>query len=98
MIARAILPWFGGSATLWTVAVLFFQLGLLGAYAYAHWILRALSPSQQRIVHLAVVALSLFALPVSPGERLKPGGQRGPGLGSLCVVFRTVALPYVVVA
>ena len=33
MVAKAILPWFGGTATLWTVAVLFFQLGLLAAYA-----------------------------------------------------------------
>ena len=35
MIARAILPWFGGSATLWTVAVLFFQLGRLSAWTCA---------------------------------------------------------------
>ena len=98
MIARAILPWFGGSATLWTVAVLFFQLGLLGAYAYAHWVLRALSPSRQRMVHLAVVALSLFALPVTPSDTLKPSGQYEPVLSILGVLFRTVALPYFVVA
>ena len=98
MIARAILPWFGGSATLWTVAVLFFQLGLLGAYAYAHWILSTLSPSRQRMLHLAVVALSLLALPVTPSDALKPSGEHDPVLAILGVLFRTVALPYFVVA
>ena len=98
MIARAILPWFGGSATLWTVAVLFFQLGLLAAYAYAHVVLHALSPSRQRILHLIVVALSLLALPLAANEVLKPSGDRDPVLSILAVLFRTVALPYFVVA
>ena len=98
MIARAILPWFGGSATLWTVAVLFFQLGLLAAYAYAHFVLRALSPSRQRILHMAVVAVSLFTLPVTPSDALKPAGEHEPVLSILRILFRTVALPYFVVA
>lgn len=98
MIARAILPWFGGSATLWTVAVLFFQLGLLGGYGYAHWVLRALSPARQRVLHLAVVALSLLALPVAPSDALKPAGEHEPVLSILGVLFRTVALPYFVLA
>jgi hypothetical protein len=32
MMARYILPWFGGSATTWTVCMLFFQLNLLLGY------------------------------------------------------------------
>ena len=51
MIARAILPWFGGSATLWTVAVLFFQLGLLAAYAYAHVVLHETSVPFRQITN-----------------------------------------------
>jgi SAM-dependent methyltransferase len=98
MVARAILPWFGGSATLWTVAVLFFQFGLLAAYAYAHFVLRALSPSRQKVLHLAVVALSLLTLPVAPSDALKPSGGHEPVLSILVVLFRIVALPYFVVA
>lgn len=98
MIARAILPWFGGSATLWTVAVLFFQFGLLAAYAYAHVVLRGLSPSRQRFLHVTVVALSLLALPVAPSDALKPSGEADPVVNILGVLFRTVALPYFVVA
>src|SRR5207249_8895377 len=36
LIARLILPWFGGSAAVWTTCMLFFQVLLLAGYAYAH--------------------------------------------------------------
>src|ERR1700760_3851406 len=38
LIAKLILPWFGGSAAVWTSCMLFFQMALLGGYAYAHWL------------------------------------------------------------
>ncbi len=34
LIARFILPWFGGSPAVWTTCMLFFQGLLLGGYAY----------------------------------------------------------------
>jgi hypothetical protein len=36
LIARLILPWFGGTAAVWTTCMLFFQTLLLAGYAYAH--------------------------------------------------------------
>ena len=36
LIARRILPWFGGSAAVWTTCMLFFQALLLAGYGYAH--------------------------------------------------------------
>ena len=35
MIAKMILPWFGGSAAVWITAMLFFQTALLGGYLFA---------------------------------------------------------------
>ena len=43
-----ILPWFGGSAAVWTSCVLFFQLLLLLGYLYAHWSIRYLRPKKPR--------------------------------------------------
>jgi len=40
LIARLILPWFGGSAAVWTTCMLFFQALLLAGYAYAHFLVR----------------------------------------------------------
>src|SRR6266446_2867534 len=59
LIAKLILPWFGGSAAVWTSCMLFFQVALLGGYAYAHWINRQ-SGRVQTIVHLCLLALSLL--------------------------------------
>ena len=35
---RALLPLYGGSASVWTACLLFFQTGLLAAYGLAHWV------------------------------------------------------------
>ena len=36
LIAKQILPWFGGASSVWTTCLLFFQSALLAGYAYAH--------------------------------------------------------------
>src|SRR5687767_12025515 len=36
LIARYILPWFGGGPGVWTTCMLFFQAVLLAGYGYAH--------------------------------------------------------------
>jgi len=51
MIAKFILPWFGGSAAVWSAALLFFQLLLLAGYTYAHFLIKYLTPKQQIKVH-----------------------------------------------
>src|SRR5512142_2672463 len=53
MISKYILPWFGGGPAVWTAAMLFFQLLLLGGYAYAH-LLSRLSLTRQGMIHLGV--------------------------------------------
>ncbi|TXL66073.1 hypothetical protein [Zeimonas arvi] len=35
IVARQILPWFGGSAAVWTTCMLFFQLALWAGCAYS---------------------------------------------------------------
>jgi len=38
IIAKIILPWFGGSPAVWTTCMLFFQSVLFLGYVYAHWL------------------------------------------------------------
>jgi SAM-dependent methyltransferase len=40
MVAKQLLPVLGGSAAVWITCLVFFQLALFGAYAYAHWLAR----------------------------------------------------------
>ena len=60
MIAKFILPWFGGSAAVWSASLLFFQLLLLGGYFYAHLLIRYLKPKMQLWVHGGLLAVSLL--------------------------------------
>src|ERR1700733_15247394 len=77
LIAKPILPWFGGSAAVWTSCMLFFQVALLAGYAYAHWITRQ-SGARQTFFHLGLLALSFLSLPISPSAWWKPQGAEDP--------------------
>src|SRR5436190_9232267 len=78
MIAKFILPWFGGSAAIWSAVLLFFQLFLLAGYLYAHCLIRYLKPKQQLALHAALLAASLATLPIIPSPIWKPSGGDDP--------------------
>jgi hypothetical protein len=94
IIAKIILPWFGGSAAVWTVCLLFFQLVLLLGYLYAHAVVRYLKPRAQMALHLGLLAVSALVLPIYPGVWLKPAGVADPTWGILSLLALTVGLPY----
>src|SRR3954449_4530674 len=97
IIGKALLPWFGGSAAVWTTCMLFFQLLLLGGYAYAHG-LGKLAGRRQPIVHAVLLAAALAALPIMPAEHWKPAGDEQPVLRILLLLGATVGLPYFLLA
>ena len=94
VIAKIILPWFGGSAAVWTVCMLFFQMALLLGYLYAHALVRYLRPRTQMLVHAGLLLLSALALPVYPSTAWKPLGGEDPTLRILGLLAVTVGLPY----
>jgi len=98
LIARLILPWFGGSAAVWTTCMLFFQVLLLGGYAYAHALSAKLPGRGQAIVHTIVLAAAVACLPIAPDESWKPAGGEEPISRILLVLGATVGLPYFVLA
>jgi len=94
VIARIILPWFGGSAAVWTTCLLFFQSVLLLGYLYSHWLYRRLRPRAQTWAHTTLLAVSLAVLPVWPAASWKPTGGTDPTLRILALLAATVGLPY----
>lgn len=94
LIAKLILPWFGGSAAVWSAALLFFQLLLLGGYLYAHCLIRFLKPRPQLWIHAALLAASLATLPIIPSAAWKPSGGEDPTLRILLLLAATAGLPY----
>ncbi len=94
VMAKAILPWYGGSAGVWTTAMLFFQVMLLLGYGWAHWTTAHLSRRAQIFVHLAMLAASLLLLPPSPSAAWRPIDAGAPILRIIGVLATSVGLPY----
>jgi SAM-dependent methyltransferase len=98
LIARLILPWFGGTAAVWTTCMLFFQTLLLAGYAYAHATNAKLPPRGQAILHTVLLGLALLTLPIAPSESWKPTGTEEPISTILLLLGVTVGLPYLLLA
>lgn len=62
IVAKCLMPWFGGTATVWTTCLLFFQTILLAGYVYAHQLATRLSRRTQGRVHLVLLLLTLAYL------------------------------------
>ncbi len=98
LIGKYILPWFGGSPGVWTTCMLFFQVLLLGGYAYAHVVSRKLKPRTQAIVHLALLVVALVALPITPSDAWKPKASGDPTWHILLLLTVSIGLPYLVLS
>src|SRR5215813_2402907 len=94
VIAKQILPWFGGAGAVWAICLVFFQSVLLFGYAYADWTARYLTPRRQAWLHIGLLALSLFMLPIIPDVRWKPDTGADPTLLILGLLGATIGLPY----
>jgi multidrug efflux pump subunit AcrB len=85
MIARTILPWFGGTPAVWSTVQMFFQVLLTGGYAYAAWLIR---PGKRRErLHLVLLGASLVVMlllglawksPIMPDASWKPAQGSSP--------------------
>ncbi|RZA17271.1 MAG: hypothetical protein EOP93_13675, partial [Lysobacteraceae bacterium] len=96
LIAKQILPWFGGTAAVWTVCLVFFQLVLLAGYVYADRLSR-LAPRRQAIVHTVLVLAACAMLPILADVGWKPAGDEDPTLRILALLAATIGLPYLAV-
>src|SRR5882672_12692227 len=94
IIAKQILPWFGGSAAVWTTCLVFFQSVLLAGYAYADWTTR-LGARRQALLHVGLLALSLAFLPILAASGWKPAGGEAQPIGRILLLLAaTIGLPY----
>lgn len=98
LIAKQILPWFGGTASVWNTCMLFFQTLLLAGYAYADRSVRWLSPGRQVLLHAILLVVSLASLPIVASEAWKPLGEEDPILRILGLLAATIGLPYLMLS
>ena len=103
MIARYILPWFGGTPGVWSTVQLFFQVFLTGGYTYAAWLVRRVPLKKQGWIHLALLAASLIVIalvgfswpsPVMPDASWKPFSVDTPTIDIFKLLLAGVGIPY----
>jgi hypothetical protein len=64
MMAKMILPFFGGSPAVWNTSLVFYQVCLLAGYAYAHYGSAWLGTRRHALVHLNFLFAALLLLPI----------------------------------
>jgi hypothetical protein len=107
IVNKHILPWFGGSAAVWTTSMLVFQLLLLAGYVYSHVISTRLSLVRQFTLHaillsaaiLLVIALSIaWPSAITPGAAWKPSQSVHPVASVCLIILVSTALPFFVLS
>jgi SAM-dependent methyltransferase len=95
LIGKFILPWFGGTPAVWSTCMVFFQVVLLGGYAYAHLLIQRLAARRQVMVHLALLAGALILLVnFPPAASWKPASPERPVGQILLMLTVCLGLPY----
>jgi hypothetical protein len=98
LIARIVLPLFGGSSAVWATCLFFFQAVLLLGYLYADVAARRVPPRRLAPAHGALLAATLLALPLSPAAAARHADPAHPVGGILALLALTVGAPYLVLA
>ncbi|MFC1628633.1 fused MFS/spermidine synthase [Gemmatimonadota bacterium] len=94
MVGRMVLPLLGGAPAVWNTCMVFYQVILLGGYAYSHFLTRRLRMRNQVIIHMSVLMLPLLLLPISLAGTAHPAGSANPTLWLLGTLFLVVAPPF----
>jgi len=97
IIARQLLPLFGGSAAVWTTCLVFFQCALLAGYLYAHLLTKRLSSGTQGLAHIFVLTVAMLSLQF----RVKPIADTitwHPIRALLWLLTATIGLPFLTLA
>jgi spermidine synthase len=103
LVGKYLLPWFGGTPSVWTACLLFFQVLLLGGYSYSHFVAMRLTVSKQRNLHAGFLIFSILVLivlsfawpsPITPGAAWKPQPDGNPTALILRFLLVSVGLPF----
>jgi len=107
ILGKYFLPWFGGMPSVWATCLVFFQLSLLGGYAYANFAALRLAPRRQSILHgalltgslaLLIVLAHFWSTPITPGSAWKPHDDSNPTGLILLLLTASIGLPFLLLS
>lgn len=107
LLARQVLPWFGGAPAVWSTSLVVFQALLLAGYSWAHGLARLRSRRLQAALQIGLVVLALALLarqaagwpsPVMPGDGWKPAGDEWPVVPITTLLLASIGVPFLALA
>jgi len=98
IVAKELLPWFGGASNVWATCLVFFQVTLLLGYAYADTLARRVAFASHWKLHGSLLLLGALTLPIIPAAHWKPQGAGHPALEVLGALATTVGVPFVLMS
>jgi hypothetical protein len=96
MFAKMALPRLGGSPSVWSVAMVFFQTMLLAGYVYAHLLTRYAAGRMSILIHLVVMGLAASTLPLAIGAGRAPA--EGQAFWLIGLFATSIGLPFFALA
>ncbi len=94
MFAKMALPRLGGTAAVWSLALVFFQGVLLLGYAYAHVLVKACSLTTGAAIHGLVMAAAIASLPITISAQWDIPPEQGEALWLIGLYAASVGLPF----
>mgnify|MGYP000314732119 CR=1 FL=1 len=98
LIAKLILPYFGGGAAVWTACLLFFQAFLLLGYFYAHCLTHIKSVKKQLGIHFFLLICSVIFLPIGIQTWDDFSPSISPLQNILLLLSVSIGLPYFILS
>lgn len=98
LLARMVLPLFGGSPSVWNTCMLFFQVELLAGYGYSHFLTSRVGLQKQKIVHLSLLTLAGFLLPFHVVTDWATNGSTSPIISLISLLVAAAGLPFFAVS
>lgn len=103
IMAKYILPWFGGTPAVWNTCMLFYQTVLLVGYAYSHWLCTRFDGRKQTRLHMGILVVAVVALaitmilwgsPLTPAAHWKYILSSSPVLHIIVLLTMATGLPF----
>jgi tetratricopeptide (TPR) repeat protein len=98
MFAKMVLPLLGGAPAVWNTCLVFYQAALLAGYLYAHLSFTWLGARRQAALHLVLLGLPWFVLPIGVAEGWLPPADAFPVPWLWMLLSVSVGLPFLVVS
>jgi hypothetical protein len=98
MFTKMVLPRLGGSPSVWSVAMVFFQTMLLAGYAYAHLLTRYAPGRASVFIHVAILLLAVFSLPPAIAAAAGRPPESGEAFWLMGLFAASIGLPFFALA